>query len=254
MSDRIPIPILVVSPSNNFQKVLSNYLTEHDYPVTSVYSLDEGVEIAHSMNPQFIIFEVSPQMDWKTFRKKLRQQSQFAFVPVLYITDQELDMTEITQLRQQADDFLPKPFQLKQLLFRIDSTLSRLDGVKGRTVRVDVKMPDKYSPSMTGRLAKVGLSSLVTLISSQHKKGALELYSSERDQRAHIFFQDGRIALVRIIGQEEPKNLEAFFDLMGWDDGDFKFTPSEMEVVDELKCSTNELLFRAAKMLQDLFS
>lgn len=123
MSQTLP-HILVVDDDKRLRELISKYLREHEMIVVSADSAEKARENLEYMLFDLIILDVMmPHETGHEFLRKLRLKDEA--LPVLMLTALGDSPDRIKGLELGADDYLPKPFEPKELLLRIESILRR---------------------------------------------------------------------------------------------------------------------------------
>ena len=82
---------------------------------------------------------------------------------------------------------------------------------------------EEMAKGVLGKLSMISLPELTQTISSNQRTGVLNLYRGE--ESAEVHFKDGQIVNATCAGTEGP---EAFYGVLAWSDGDFRFSPGEV--------------------------
>lgn len=115
--------VLVVDDDEEIRNLLGSFLTKHGYRVTAARNGKEMWEILASNKVELIILDVMlPGDDGLTLCRKLRETSQ---IPVIMLTAMGEETDRIVGLEIGADDYLPKPFNPRELLARAKAVLRR---------------------------------------------------------------------------------------------------------------------------------
>lgn len=115
--------ILVVDDDTNILAIIEMYLKKEGYSVATCTRGDEAIEAYRSINPSLVLLDVMlPGMDGWTVLEKLRAESS---IPVIMLTAKGDTLDRIQGLELGADDYIPKPFETKELLARIRAVLRR---------------------------------------------------------------------------------------------------------------------------------
>ena len=115
--------ILVVDDTRNVQVLLSDFLSSQDFEVLSASDGREALEIVHQSNPDLILLDIMmPNMDGYQFITHLRRESN---IPVIMITAKQQEADIIHGFDLGADDYITKPFRLRELLVRMRAVLRR---------------------------------------------------------------------------------------------------------------------------------
>lgn len=115
--------ILVVDDTRNVQVLLSDFLGSQDYEVLTASDGREALEVFHSTHPDLILLDIMmPNMDGYQFISHLRRESS---VPVIMITAKQQEADVIRGFDLGADDYITKPFRMRELLVRMRAVLRR---------------------------------------------------------------------------------------------------------------------------------
>ena len=117
------ISVLVVEDDKNIQELLQMYLEKEGYAVTVANDGGQGLSKFRSIKPDLVLLDVMmPVMDGWAVCKAIRAESD---TPVIMLTAKgELD-DKIAGLKSGADDYVTKPFEMKELLARVEAVLRR---------------------------------------------------------------------------------------------------------------------------------
>jgi len=125
--------ILVVDDKSSVRLLLQDYLGEQGYRVVPAANGREAIYAARREKPDLILLDLMmPEMDGYTFLKQYRQESQ---TPVIIITAKEEETDAVLGLELGADDYVIKPFRMRELASRVRAVLRRVEGA-GKPGRV----------------------------------------------------------------------------------------------------------------------
>lgn len=117
--------ILVVDDEKSIADIVSFNLKAEGFEVIVAYDGQEAVKQALTDNPDLIILDVMlPEKDGFQVLKEIRQQKQ---VPVIMLTAKEEESDKVCGLDLGADDYMTKPFGMKELLARVKANLRRTE-------------------------------------------------------------------------------------------------------------------------------
>ncbi len=131
--------ILIVEDEYAVARGVQYALQQEGYAVTVARSGEEGLEFATQQAPDLVILDVRlPGMDGFEVLRRLRSTGSKA--PVLFLTARDDEVDKVIGLELGADDYLTKPFGLRELMSRIKALLRRAygdlsDAVGGRIIR-----------------------------------------------------------------------------------------------------------------------
>ena len=130
--------ILIIDDDEKLNQLLRGFLSDFGFSVLAATHPEKGLKTLKQKSPELVILDVMlPGMDGFEVCKKIRQQSS---VPIIMLTARGELMDKVVGLELGADDYLPKPFEPRELVARIHSVLRRSE-----------KM-DKSRPQVFGRL------------------------------------------------------------------------------------------------------
>ncbi|HRF49141.1 MAG TPA: response regulator transcription factor [Anaerolineales bacterium] len=151
--------ILVVDDKANVRQLLSEYLTGQGYQVETAVNGREALYAARHFTPDVILLDIMmPEMDGYAFLKEYRRDRS---VPVIIITAREEETDTVLGLELGADDYVIKPFRMRELAARIRAVLRRSDPTGGSSkaaLRGGDIVLDEATHTVTVREAPVNLT------------------------------------------------------------------------------------------------
>jgi DNA-binding response OmpR family regulator len=122
--------ILVVDDTHNVQVMLRDFLSGQDFEVLEAYDGREALEVVGDASPDLILLDIMmPTMDGYQFITQLRRSSS---TPVIMITAKQQEADIIKGFDLGADDYITKPFRLRELLVRMRAVLRRAGPQSGQ--------------------------------------------------------------------------------------------------------------------------
>ena len=122
--------LLIIDDDAELCELLAEYLQPEGFQVDAVHTGTEAVEKALTGNYALLVLDVMlPGLRGFDVLEKIRATSR---VPVIMLTARGEDVDRILGLEIGADDYLPKPFNPRELAARIQAVLRRTDEVKTR--------------------------------------------------------------------------------------------------------------------------
>lgn len=119
----MPNTILVVDDQSSVRRLLEEYLTEQGYKVTTATDGQNAIYEARHEPPDLILLDIMmPNMDGYQFLRQYRQERQ---TPVIIITARDEETDTVLGLELGADDYVIKPFRMRELEARIRAVLRR---------------------------------------------------------------------------------------------------------------------------------
>ncbi len=123
--------ILLVEDDQNFGDVLRSYLEMHDYDITLATDGEAGFKAFHQGKYDLCIFDVMmPKKDGFTLAAEVRETDKET--PIVFLTAKSMKDDIINGFRLGADDYITKPFNSEELLYRIQAILKRSQPTDGK--------------------------------------------------------------------------------------------------------------------------
>lgn len=117
--------ILIVDDEKMILNLLSHNLTKEGYNVIEAVDGMEAFETAKKYKPDLILLDVMlPKLDGLTVCKKIKSLMN---VPILMVTAKDEELDKIVGLELGADDYITKPFSVRELLARVKANLRKND-------------------------------------------------------------------------------------------------------------------------------
>ena len=119
------ISVLIVEDDKHIRELLQMYLEKEGYAVTLAEDGGQGMEKFRAIHPDLVLLDVMmPVMDGWTVCKNIRAEGQ---TPVIMLTAKSETDDKVAGLKSGADDYITKPFEMKEVLARIEAVLRRTD-------------------------------------------------------------------------------------------------------------------------------
>src|SRR5437667_8621894 len=117
--------LLVIEDDENISAALEEYFSRAGYSVTTAADGVAGVETAVRTRPDIVVLDLMlPKMDGLSVCKELRQK--IAQMPIIMLTAKDDVVDRVLGLEMGADDYITKPFSLREVEARIKSVLRRV--------------------------------------------------------------------------------------------------------------------------------
>lgn len=115
--------ILVIEDEQNINDILTFSLNKEGYKTLSALDGIKGLEMALTENPDLILLDVMlPGLDGWEVCKKVRESSQ---VPIIMLTAREDEVDKVLGLELGADDYITKPYSMRELAARVKANIRR---------------------------------------------------------------------------------------------------------------------------------
>lgn len=117
--------ILIVDDERNIVDILNHNLAKEGYVTCQAYDGEQAVEVAKNEKPDLILLDVMlPKKDGFSVCKEIRQNSN---VPILMVTAKEDVVDKIIGLELGADDYITKPFSVREVMARVKANLRKIE-------------------------------------------------------------------------------------------------------------------------------
>jgi len=225
--------ILVIDDDEKLNALLKEYLARFGLSVQSVTQPEDGLEMLEKNLPDIIILDLMlPGMDGFEVCKRIRKVHD---VPILMLTARGEVTDRIVGLELGADDYLPKPFEPRELAARIQSILRRVkergksDRVKFGDLLIDL---DKQVVMLAGE--KIELTTMEFEVLALFARNPGKVMTRDRimerthdmDWEAFNRTVDVLVSRLRQKLKDDPKNPRFFRTI--WGKG-YKFIGDEVD-------------------------
>ena len=118
--------VLIVEDDRNIAELLQMYLEKEGYAVTVAFDGGQGLAKFRSVQPDLVLLDVMmPVMDGWAVCRAIRAESR---TPVIMLTAKGETDDKVAGLKAGADDYITKPFEMREVLARIEAVLRRTVG------------------------------------------------------------------------------------------------------------------------------
>ena len=122
--DKFIAHILVVDDDDGIRSLVKKYLNEHDFLVTTADSAEDASEKITIIKFDLIILDI--MMPGKNGLEFIKDHKKKLDTPIILLTAKGEANERVEGLETGADDYLPKPFEPKELVLRINAILRRI--------------------------------------------------------------------------------------------------------------------------------
>ncbi len=124
---------MIVEDEKPIAEIVKFNLEKEGYKASMAHDGEEGLHKAITLDPDLILLDVMlPKLDGFQVCRKIRETST---VPILMLTAKEEEVDKVLGLEMGADDYITKPFGMRELLARIKANLRRVDVSSGNKTR-----------------------------------------------------------------------------------------------------------------------
>jgi len=117
--------ILVVDDEKPISDIIKFNLVKEGYNVVCAFDGDEALKMVYQVNPDLVILDVMlPKLDGFQVCRKIRESFS---MPIIMLTAKEEEVDKVLGLELGADDYITKPFGMRELIARVKANLRRID-------------------------------------------------------------------------------------------------------------------------------
>ena len=190
--------VLIVEDEQNIVDILSFNLGRDGYDTLEAYDGPTGLQLALEQNPDLVLLDLMlPGMDGFDVCKKIRESG--SAIPIIMLTAREEETAKVLGLELGADDYITKPFSMRELLARVKANIRR--------VSMKSTMEEKKADSSRLELGRVSIDTQQMTIFKDGK--ALELSQREYDLICYLASQPGKV-FSREVLMEHVWNYEGY--------------------------------------------
>jgi len=118
--------IYIIEDDEDINELLVYNLTKEGYKVKSFFNGKEPLKKIKLDNPDLVILDIMlPDLDGLEFCKKIKSDPETEHIPIIMLTAKSTEIDKVVGLELGADDYITKPFSLRELLARIKAVLRR---------------------------------------------------------------------------------------------------------------------------------
>ena len=174
--------VLIIEDEKNISDIIKFNLIKENYEVIQKFDGKEGLDEAIENSFDIILLDIMlPSMDGFEICKKIREKKS---VPIIMLTAKEEEVDKILGLELGADDYITKPFSIREVIARVKANIRRMDMLKSNPVAEILKFSEleidinKYIVLRSGKEIKITFREFELLkYLAQHKE---QVFSREQ--------------------------------------------------------------------------
>jgi CheY-like chemotaxis protein len=235
MSDEPRTRILIVDDEENIRHLLRLAFEEGFEVVEAVDGLD-ALDKALEFKPHIILSDIMmPHLDGYGLYRKIKSRPETASIPFIFLSAKKDVDERVVGLDMGADDYITKPFSIKELKAKVRSITKKIKDMK-------------ELGSLEGLLKEVDLVDVIQLIEMGRKTGMLLLESSSGPGR--VYFELGGPVYAMT---ERWGGIEAFYTMLSWKEGRFKLDQKTASIEPNIEHSgSQELLMEGVRLADEM--
>jgi DNA-binding response OmpR family regulator len=124
----MPRKMLIVEDDENISELISLYMEREGFTVETAFNGEAALSLFKTFSPDIILLDIMlPKLDGWAVLREIRGESQ---VPVIMLTAKGETIDKVSGLQMGADDYIAKPFEMKEVIARVHAVLRRYDHEK----------------------------------------------------------------------------------------------------------------------------
>ena len=190
--------ILVVDDEQSIMELLVFNLQKEGYNTLEAYDGVTAVEMAMNEKPDLILLDVMiPKMDGISVCKKIRYALNISNIPILMISAKDTESDKIVGLEMGADDYITKPFQIREVMARIKANLRKAE------LNANIDSMNNRKSEDKSDIIKVGDLSLdLKKVEAKVKGEVINLTKKEFDVLKYLASQPGQVVTREMLLRE----------------------------------------------------
>jgi CheY-like chemotaxis protein len=215
--------VLLVDSDLRSVRVLEVSLRKAGYNVTCASDGAAALEVLEHQAPDLVIAETKlPKMDGYAFVRRLRERSEWASIPVIFLAAQRSVEDKIRGLELGVEDYLTKPIFVRELLARVNVVLAR----RTQESLSDHRPSGTLKTRFAGSILDMTVVDLIQTFEMSRRSGTITFKSGSR--LGYAWFKDGRLIDADV---GTLRGEEAVYRMLVWSEADFEvdFGPVDRE-------------------------
>lgn len=189
--------ILVVDDEQSIMELLVFNLQKEGYNTLEAYDGVTAVEMAINEKPDLILLDVMiPKMDGISVCKKIRYALNISNIPILMISAKDTESDKIVGLEMGADDYITKPFQIREVMARIKANLRKAE------LNANIDMNNRKAEDKNDVIRVGDLSLDLKKVEAKVKGEVINLTKKEFDVLKYLASQPGQVVTREMLLRE----------------------------------------------------
>jgi len=232
----VPTRVVVADEGVKLLERVSHALGVVGFQVATAQDGGAAYQACIAQRPDVLLTsDYLPVMDGWTLMRRFRAHPHLAEVPIVLMSDQTGDLTRLSAYRMGARDFIQRPFTDEELALRLKAVSAQSKRTAEQVI-------------LRGRIAEVGLGTLLSMLDFERKSGLLLLIS--QGAIVTLFVAEGRVVKIDPVPEGRTPR-ERLLDILDWTEGRFEFLMSDVVGRDEIEFTTPQLLLEHARQKDD---
>ena len=134
----MPSRILIIEDEPDIRKTIDYNLSKESFKVLQAASIQEGEQILASDKIDLVILDLMlPDGSGLTLCRDIKSESQTKHIPVILLTAKTEEVDRVVGFELGADDYVTKPFSVRELILRVKAILKRSPAKQDQAVNTE---------------------------------------------------------------------------------------------------------------------
>jgi two-component system phosphate regulon response regulator PhoB len=153
--------VLVIEDEADLREVLHYNLTQAGHRPFAAATGEAGLKLAHEVRPEVVLLDLMlPDVPGTNVAKALRREPDTQLVPIIMVTARAEEVDRVVGFELGADDYVVKPFSVRELMLRIDAVLRRGRAPEQRVIDAGELRIDREAHRVTVNGEEISLTAL----------------------------------------------------------------------------------------------
>ena len=129
--------VLLIEDEADLREILEYNLTQAGHRPYAAATGEAGLKLAQEIRPEVVLLDLMlPDVSGTNVAKALRREPETQLVPIIMVTAKAQEIDRIVGFELGADDYVVKPFSVRELMLRVDAVLRRGRAPEQRVIEV----------------------------------------------------------------------------------------------------------------------
>jgi len=231
--------VLIADPDPENSSMLDFKLTQQGFNVVVVRDTEKAKEAVKNNNFDLIITEVDiTPNDGFEFIYSIKKDSRCASIPVIILSKVSDPASVERGLNLGVIDYITKPYSVDVFVLKVKKTIENFNQQRS--------FEEKKQRGVSGSLSEISIPDILQILSNARRTGLLTITSSKGV--GEIYLDSGRIVDAIYSGL---RGEEAFYQIIGWEDGTFNLDPDVLMLGATINRSTDGLIMEGLRRLDE---
>jgi len=231
--------VLIADPDPENSSMLDFKLTQQGFNVVVVRDTEKAKEAVKNNNFDLIITEVDiTPNDGFEFIYSIKRDSRCASIPVIILSKVSDPASVERGLNLGVIDYITKPYSVDVFVLKVKKTIENFNQQRS--------FEEKKQRGVSGSLSEISIPDILQILSNARRTGLLTITSSKGV--GEIYLDSGRIVDAIYSGL---RGEEAFYQIIGWEDGTFNLDPDVLMLGATINRSTDGLIMEGLRRLDE---